>query len=421
MFKTSSITVAILAGGLGKRLRFVVSKYPKVLAEVNKRPFLQILLEQLNSSGFRNVVICSGYLGDQISKRFGNNYKNLKISYSQEKTPLGTGGGLRLALPLLKSKDILVMNGDSFCDIDFKEFLSFHINKKADASAAVLKVPKTDRFGKVNLGLKDEIIGFQEKKKGGGPGFVNAGIYLLKRLIISEIPEGINISLEKEIFPKWVEENFYGYRSENKFLDIGTPSSYAEAEHFFGKSRKQQRRFILLDRDGTLVVHHPYLSNPDQIELIPGAINALKEFKKLGLGVVVITNQAGVGRGYFNLEALAKIHERLSSLLAKEGIELDDIYFCPHSPEDNCLCRKPKVKLIEKAIKKHHFDPKLSFVIGDNQSDVGLGKNIGATTILVRTGHGRLTEKEVEIKPDFVVDGLKESVEVIKAQVVSSS
>jgi len=173
------------------------------------------------------------------------------------------------------------------------------------------------------------------------------------------------------------------------------------------------KRFVLLDRDGTLVIHHHHLSHPDQIELIPGAIEALKEFKRLGLGVVVITNQSVVGRGHISLETLDKIHQRLTDLLLEEGIVLDDIYFCPHIPEDNCLCRKPKIELIERAVKKHHFDPKLSFIIGDNRSDINLGKNIGATTILVKTGYGEETSQDGSLNPDYIVDSLKEAKDVI--------
>ncbi len=414
MSNLSSVTVAILAGGFGKRLQSVVGDRPKVLAEVGNTPFLQKLLDQLNSAGFKNVVFCIGYLGSQIKEKFGKSYKNLELLYSEEQLPLGTGGALREALPLLKSESVLVMNGDSFCDIDFNEFSKFHFDKKADATLALVKILKPTRFGSVNLGTDEKILGFEEKKKGSKDSWINAGIYLLKSSLISGIPEGINTSLEKEVFPKWVKDKFFGYKSKDKFLDIGTPSSYAEAEHFFGKSRKQQRRFVLLDRDGTLVVHHPYLSNPDQIKLIPGAINALKEFKKLGLGVVVITNQAGIGRGYFDLKVLEKIHQRLTDLLAKEGIFLDDIYFCPHIPEDNCLCRKPKIGMVKKAMKKHHFDPKLCFVIGDSKADIKLGEKIEAATILVRTGYGAAVEKGKAVGPDWIVNNLFEASNVIK-------
>lgn len=175
----------------------------------------------------------------------------------------------------------------------------------------------------------------------------------------------------------------------------------------------RKKRFVLLDRDGTIIVEKNYLSHPDQIELLPGASDALKEFRKLGLGLVIITNQSGIGRNYFNLAILEKIHQKLTNLLLKNGVVLDDIYFCQHTPKDNCLCRKPKIELVEKAMKKHNFDPKLCFVIGDNKGDIELGKRIGAITILVRTGYGRQTEKE-KINPDYVADNLEAVLPIIK-------
>lgn len=181
----------------------------------------------------------------------------------------------------------------------------------------------------------------------------------------------------------------------------------------------EKRRFVLLDRDGTVIFERNYLSNPDHIELLPGVSDALKEFKKLGLGLLIITNQSGIGRKYFDLSTLEKIHQKLTNLLLKEGVVLDDIYFCPHTPKDNCLCRKPKVELVKKAAKKHNFDPKLCFVIGDNKGDIELGKNIGATTILVRTGYGRQIEKE-KINPDYVVDNLEDVLPIIKNELAKS-
>lgn len=181
----------------------------------------------------------------------------------------------------------------------------------------------------------------------------------------------------------------------------------------------KKRRFVLLDRDGTIIVKKNYLSNPDHVELIPGAVKALKELKKLGLGLVIITNQSGIGRKYFDLATLEKIHQKLTNLLLKDGVILDDIYFCPHIPEDNCLCRKPKIELVKKAIKKHKFDPKLCFVVGDNKGDIELGKNIGAMTILVRTGYGRQVEKE-KISPDYVVDNLEAVLPIIKNELAKN-
>lgn len=174
-----------------------------------------------------------------------------------------------------------------------------------------------------------------------------------------------------------------------------------------------KKRFVLLDRDGTVIIEKNYLSHPDQVELTPGAANVLKKLKEMGLGLAIITNQSGLGRKYFDLTTLEKIHLKLTDLLLKEGVVLDDIYFCPHIPEDYCLCRKPKTELVEKASKKHNFNPKDCFVIGDNKGDIELGKNLGATTILVRTGYGKQTEKG-GLNPDYVADNLNEVFSIIK-------
>lgn len=234
-FNLSEITVAILAGGLGTRLQSVIKDQPKVLAEVNGHPFLEYLLNQIDSAGFKEVVICVGYLGDQIKNRFGEKYKNLNLSYSYEQSLLGTAGGLRLALPFLKSETILVLNGDSFCDVNLKDFLDFHLDKKANASLVLSEINDTSRYGKVTLDKNDQIIGFKEKREGNsGPGLINAGIYLINHQLISKLPPGV-LSLEKEVFPKWIGQSFYGYKTNTSFIDVGTLERYKKAEEFFAK------------------------------------------------------------------------------------------------------------------------------------------------------------------------------------------
>ncbi|MDO8638266.1 MAG: HAD-IIIA family hydrolase [Candidatus Daviesbacteria bacterium] len=409
----SEISVAILAGGLGTRLSSILPGQQKVIAKVNTQPFLEYLLNQLSNAGFKNVVLCTRYLSDQVKEKLGKKNNNIDLVYSKEDAKLGTGGALRLALPLLKSQNILVMNGDTYCDIDLKKFVKFHFEKKANVSLVSVYVSDTSRFGSVNLDSNDAMEGFEEKRLGSGSGWINGGVYMIKRSFLSKIPQDGEISLEKEIFPKWIGKSFYAYKSQDDFIDIGTPESYFQAGQFFEKSKKKnQKRFVLLDRDGTLIVERKYLSDPDGVEFIPGALQALKRLKEMGLGIVLITNQAGIGRGYFDLTTLERIHKKLTGLLLKEGITLDDIYFCPHTPEDNCLCRKPKPGMVEEAIKKHNFDPKLCFVIGDNKGDIELGRNIGATTILVRTGYGKQIEND-GISPDYVVDNLEAAPPII--------
>lgn len=166
------------------------------------------------------------------------------------------------------------------------------------------------------------------------------------------------------------------------------------------------RRFVALDRDGTVIVERHYLSDPDQVELLAGAVAGLQRLRDLGLGLVLVTNQSAIGRGMFDHERLALIHQRLSQLLAAHGVQFDGIYYCPHTPDEGCACRKPKTEMLQLAASELGFDPRRSFVIGDKNCDIELGKNAGATTLLVRTGYGSDLAETREINPDYVVDDL---------------
>ncbi len=173
------------------------------------------------------------------------------------------------------------------------------------------------------------------------------------------------------------------------------------------------RRFVVLDRDGTLIIDKDYLSNPKEVEFIPGAAAALRRFQEMGLGIVVITNQSGIARGFFSLEQLQRVHEHLNSLLNQEGVKLDGMYFCPHLPKDDCNCRKPGTGLIRQAAQDLGFNPEEAFILGDKNSDIELGKRIGAVAILLRTGYGEKTEQEKRIAPDYVCDNLEQAADLI--------
>jgi phosphoheptose isomerase len=175
-----------------------------------------------------------------------------------------------------------------------------------------------------------------------------------------------------------------------------------------------QPAFVVLDRDGTLVVERHYLSTPEQVELIPGVAGGLRLLREMGLGLVVITNQSGIGRGFFDATRLSLVHDRMLELLAAEGIHLDGIYVCPHTPEDDCLCRKPKPGLLQRAASELAFAPEAAFVIGDKSCDIDLGRRVGATTFLVRTGYGAQVASDPMVTPDHVVDGVWEAAEIIR-------
>jgi D-glycero-D-manno-heptose 1,7-bisphosphate phosphatase len=168
----------------------------------------------------------------------------------------------------------------------------------------------------------------------------------------------------------------------------------------------KRRPFVVLDRDGTIIVERHYLSDPRQIEFLPGALEGLRQMRALGLGLVVVTNQSAIGRGFFDQARLDSIHRRLCELLEIEGIHLEAIYFCPHTPEDDCSCRKPKPGLIERAAGDLDFDLPASFVIGDKPADIEMGRRVRATTFLVCTGYGADFVGDPVVRPDYLADDL---------------
>lgn len=181
------------------------------------------------------------------------------------------------------------------------------------------------------------------------------------------------------------------------------------------------RRFVLLDRDGTLIAERHYLADPQGVELLPGVTAGLRQLRQLGLGLVVITNQSGVGRGYFNMKQVERVHQRLGKLLEAEEVLLDGIYCCPHVPEEGCHCRKPAPGLVEQAVQELGFDSHESFVIGDKVCDIELGQRVGATTFLVRTGYGAQVADTNIVAPDYVVEGIGEVVHLIERLIITAA
>ena len=231
----SNITTVILAGGLGTRLRSVIPDKQKVLVEIKNRPFLNFLLDQLLSAGAREVVLCTGHRADEVQTILGIEYKSLKLVYSIESKPLGTGGALRLAFSHLTSDSVLIMNGDSYINVDLKDFLKW-FKKKALAAALILtKMGDTSRYGRLVSDDEGRIQSFEEKSVSAFSGWINAGVYLLNKNLINSIPYGRTYSLENDFFPKLISDGLYGYQCEGEFIDIGTPESYLLAEDFFAR------------------------------------------------------------------------------------------------------------------------------------------------------------------------------------------
>jgi len=169
---------------------------------------------------------------------------------------------------------------------------------------------------------------------------------------------------------------------------------------------------VFLDRDGTIIKQLPYLSDPEQVELLPNAVPGVKLLRAKGFKIIVLTNQSGIGRGYFSLATLKKVNNRFYELLGKSGVPLDKLYFCPHKPESHCNCRKPKPGMLEQARKDFDINLKESYIIGDKPEDIELGKFTGVCTILVLTGYGEETSKRdsiPKVAPNFIAKDLLEA------------
>ena len=420
----SEVTAYILAGGFGTRLRQVVDDRPKALAEIAGRPYIFHLLDALARAGLRRIVLCTGHLAQQLEQAVGPSYRGMDILYSREDTPLGTGGALSLALSRYPAQLALALNGDSLLDADLGAFLGWY--SAQDFQAALLLVPMDDtaRYGRVESDKAGRVLGFVEKGA-AGPGFISAGVYLLAPGALSGIVPGQAASIEQDVFPALTTAGKLGaHKTQARFLDIGTPESYAAAGAFL-LGPGPWRGAVFLDRDGTIIAERHYLSDPAGVELLPGALAGLKRMHSLGLALVLVSNQSGVGRGYFGRDAVERVHGRLLELLEQGGATLDAIYICPHAPDEACCCRKPLPGLIKRALKDLGLDcgigPAQSFVIGDKPCDVDLGLVVNATTFLVTTGYGAGFAAECGGRAHHVVSGLDEAARLMESILAARS
>lgn len=230
-----NIDVVVLCGGLGKRLAPITKNIPKPMVRVKNKPFLDIIITRISSYGYRRFILCTGYKAKVIEDYCRNKYKNskLEIVFSREAQPLGTGGALKSSQAIIKSNIFLVLNGDCFCEIGLKKFLSFHLKKKAGVSMALTKSNKAAEVGWVTLNDKHEITNFSEKNNKYKSNYINTGIYLFHKKVFSMMPDKTKFSLEYDLFPKLVNKCIYGYIIHGDFIDIGTCENLKKAKRFF--------------------------------------------------------------------------------------------------------------------------------------------------------------------------------------------
>jgi len=241
MVKTNSaarmmdtVKALLLVGGRGTRLSSIVPSKPKPLAPVGDRPFLELLIRQLKIQNIRKVVLCTGYQAEQIEQTFGDGSKlDVVIEYSREPEPMGTAGAVRLARRYLQQfDDFLVLNGDSFLEIDFRRLIDFHRTHGGMATIAAVAVPNADRYGAIEAATNNRITRFAEKSGKHGRGLVSAGIYVFGIKVLEHIREG-PASLEIDVLPNLLSQGVYAFEQHGMFIDIGTPADYARAQELY--------------------------------------------------------------------------------------------------------------------------------------------------------------------------------------------
>jgi D-glycero-alpha-D-manno-heptose 1-phosphate guanylyltransferase len=219
----------ILAGGLGTRLRSVVQNVPKPMADVSGRPFLSYLLDYLEEFGIKSVILSVGYLHEMIETHFGTQYHGIQLTYSIENEPLGTGGAIKKALTLCKGNEVIVLNGDSFFDVNLYGLLEVHKNLNADLTMALKEMVDFDRYGTVQT-ENGRIINFVDKKYQAN-GKINGGVYVLKRSLLDNINLGDKFSFETDFLQVYYDRLYFAtYESSGYFIDIGIPEDYQRAQ-----------------------------------------------------------------------------------------------------------------------------------------------------------------------------------------------
>ena len=438
----------IMAGGRGTRISSVASDIPKPMIKIEGKPVLEHELECLRDQGFTDIILTVSHLGNIIMDYFGDGSGvspatgkpfGLHIEYYFEKEPLGNAGALFKIKDKLDS-DFLLLNADAVFDVDFNRFVAFH--KRHGGLVTLFTHPNShpydsgliiaDKNGAVEqwLAKEDERPEYYRNRVNAGLHVINptilehSGIDAGKVGTVGENGKPIKVDLDRQLLkPLAGTGMMFCYDSPEYVKDMGTPERYYavcedyKAGRVSGKNLKNKQKAVFLDRDGTINKYVGFLRNIDELELLEGVSDAIKKINASGYLAVVVTNQPVIARGEVSFEELELIHNKMETLLGKEGGYLDAIYFCPHHPHKgyegerpelkfDCDCRKPKPGMLLKAALDFNIDLAQSWMIGDGENDVKAGQNAGCRTALIGNESYGQTVTVSSLK-DFVEQYLK--------------
>lgn len=373
----------ILLGGLGTRLGALTADTPKPLLPVADAPFLEVLIDEARRRGFDRFLLLAGYKADvvrdyiegtDVPGRF-----NATVEICVEPEPLGTGGALVNALPLL-DENFLLLNGDTWFDFNWLDLAATTLDTRADCGMALRLVDKPDRYETIALNGTC-ITEFRPRQAGLERALINGGVYVMKRACL----EGMTapFSLEGVLLPRLAQEGrLAGVAYDGFFIDIGIPETYENAQTSVPAHRR--RPALFLDRDGVLNEDTGYVHDPAHFTWIEGAKAAVKLFNDAGFYVFVVTNQAGVARGFYDEATVHRLHGWMAEEMRDFGASIDDWRYCPYHTEGVVErykaahpWRKPEPGMLLDLMAHWPVDTARSLLIGDRESDLTAAKAAG--------------------------------------------
>ena len=408
----------IMAGGRGTRISELFPDIPKPLIPIDGIPVLEREICSLASQGFRDIILTVSYLHEKIEEHFGDGSKwGVNIEYLVENTPLGNAGAL---FKLNLKEDFLLLNADAMFDVDFNRFVAFH--KEHGGLVTLFTHPNSHPYDSGLLvadknGAVEQWLAKEDSRPEYYRNRVNAGLHVINPKVleqsgidadrvgtVGENGKPIKVDLDRQLLkPLAGTGKMFCYDSPEYVKDMDTPERYYavcedyKAGRVSEKNLQNKQKAVFLDRDGTINKYVGFLRNIDEFELLDGAVEAIKKINASGYLAIVVTNQPVIARGEVSFEELERIHNKMETLLGKEGAYLDAIYFCPHHPHKgyegerpelkfDCNCRKPKPGMLLKAAQDFNIDLAQSWMVGDGENDIKAGQNAGCRTALVGNG-----------------------------------